>query len=238
MASRRGYLSQAELAQYADITILDSTEADDQISQAEEIIDAYVGFQEKFISQVYHGVATSGGASTLVDTSSDTPLTTGNINDFFTRCCVEIIGGTGAGQRRIITAYNATTQTLTVDAAWATNPDSTSAYKIFQLGKFPRRTPADWWFDSTGQKYYKSIPEAVIRAVAAQLEFMINQGAAFFASDSSDYQSETIGNYSYSKGAGSANAAASVKLIAPKAKALLKGIKNSTGRLVADQTTY
>lgn len=43
---------------------------------------------------------------------------------------IVIYAGTGAGQSRVITAYNNTSKTVTVDT-WTTNPDSTSAYAIF-----------------------------------------------------------------------------------------------------------
>jgi hypothetical protein len=44
--SVRGYLSKDDLEQLANINITDDTEADDVISQAEEIVDEYVGFHQ------------------------------------------------------------------------------------------------------------------------------------------------------------------------------------------------
>jgi len=69
--SRRGYLSQDELKQFANITIVDPTEADDVISQAEEILDAYIRRSDKFLVGDYRGIATDGTTTTLIDTSSD-----------------------------------------------------------------------------------------------------------------------------------------------------------------------
>lgn len=43
---------------------------------------------------------------------------------------ISILEGTGAGQSRIITAYNGTTKVATVNRNWTTNPDSTSKYSI------------------------------------------------------------------------------------------------------------
>lgn len=43
---------------------------------------------------------------------------------------IEIIEGTGAGQSRLITAYNGTTKVASVDRNWTTNPDTTSVYAI------------------------------------------------------------------------------------------------------------
>ncbi len=71
IASRRGYVTQAELATLADITITDATEADDRISQAEELIDAYVGYIDPFDPITHFGEVTSSTATILSDTSGD-----------------------------------------------------------------------------------------------------------------------------------------------------------------------
>lgn len=67
------------------------------------------------------GTATSGGATTLVDTGQ--AWTT----DEYSEGIVVITSGTGAGQSRSVTSN--TSNTLTVPA-WTTNPDSTSTYKV------------------------------------------------------------------------------------------------------------
>lgn len=229
MASRRQYLTIEELEEFADITVTDATEAYDQISQAEEIIDAYVGFQQKAVPTTIHGQVSSATANGLIDVHGNTSLY--RDLDWYKGCEVEIIGGTGAGQRRTISASDKEARSITVSQNWTTQPDSTSVFRIYQLGKFPRQK--DVYTTTDPVRYYRSIPEAVRRATAAQVEYIINQGAAFFSSDSSDKDSESIGNYSYSKGTGSGGGqSARVKMTAPKARALLRGIKNSTGRLV------
>lgn len=68
------------------------------------------------------GTATSGGATTLSDTSK-----AWSVNAHANKV-VTIVAGTGSGQTRII-ASNTSTQ-LTVSAAWDTNPDATSQYEI------------------------------------------------------------------------------------------------------------
>lgn len=69
-----------------------------------------------------NGTATSSGATTLVDT---TKIWTPNI---YRGVRVRIISGTGINQVRTISSN--TIDTLTVDSAWATNPDNTSEYTI------------------------------------------------------------------------------------------------------------
>ena len=222
--SRRGYLSQGELEQLANITITDTTEADDQINQAEEMIDAYVGPQDNYMKQKVTGTA-SAAASTSI-TLETSQQNTFDI-DYFKLCEIEILGGTGVGQRRKVTA-STKAGVLTVGSDWVTTPDSTSVYKINQLGKFPRRKDVETYTSGPNTTYFKVIPEAVKRAVAAQVGYVVEMGDAFFAGDKSDMESESIGDYSYSKGQGAASV---YKLISPKAKILLKGLVNRTGSI-------
>ncbi len=226
MASRRGYLTQAELIQYANIEILDSTEADDRISQAEEMIDTFVGHQEKAIYYPLHGRAVGGGASSIT-------LEVNQQNmyeiDYFKYCEIEIIGGIGLGQIRTISANVKASGLVSVSVPWDTTPDATSMYKIYQLGKFPRECDSRFYSTSEPYQYIKSIPEAIRRATAAQVEYLISMGDDFFSSNKSGFTGESIGDYSYQK---NSNVAGGIsELIAPKAKALLKGIKNITGEI-------
>lgn len=223
--SRRGYLSQDELEQIANITITDTDEADDVISQAEELIDAYVGPQDKDIEEDIIGLAAAVTTNTI--TLETSQQNTYDI-DYFKLCEIELLGGTGAGQRRKITG-STRPGVLTIDSAWTTTPDTTSFYKISQIGKFPRDCDVETYTNGVNTTYYKSIPEAVKRAVAAQIEYIIEMGDSFFRSDKSEMQSESIGDYSYTKGGGSISAIN--KLICPKAKVLLRGITNRTGSI-------
>lgn len=224
MASRRQYLTQTELSQYADITITNAAEADDQITQAEEMVDAFVGFQDRAVGEEYKGRVSSASANTFgLELQRQANTFQGN---YFIYCEVEIFAGTGTGQRRTITG-STYAGIVTISSNWDTNPDTTSYYRIYQLGKFPRCQ--DEYFDGlvVPQIYTRSIPEAVRRAVAAQVEYMINMGPGFFASDSTMKQMERIGDYMYNKGTGLLSG--STELIAPKAKQLLKGIINRKG---------
>ena len=226
-SSRRHYLSQTELQQYADISITNSDEADDKISQAEELIDNYVGFQDSFLKNEITGRCSSAGGSNTLILKADQK----NVyqNDYFKLCEIEIIGGTGEGQRRKISASVYASGQITVDENWATNPDTTSFYRIYQLGRFPRREDVKYYTDETPYQYYKTIPEAIKRAIAAQVEFFVNMGDKYFASDKVMKQSESISRYSYSKAEGKVGINS---LIAPKAKMLLREVLNRVGELV------
>lgn len=233
MSSRRNYLSQTELAEYADIIIEDTAEADDRITQAEEIIDAYVGTQDQFIEVNYNrtGLVTSATTNTLVDTSLYSALNKLD-DDYFERCEVEIVKGTGSGQIRSIASSSKADGSITVVNNWTTAPDATSYYVIRQLAKFPRKK--DVFFYSPTKRYSKQVPDAVKRATAAQVQYMITQGDEFFAGDSTLKQAEQIGKYSYSMGNGSI---AADRVIAPKAKLYLRGFANRTGVLMSENPT-
>ena len=75
------------------------------------------------------GTAQAGGATsiTLAAAASAT-------NELYDRCIVQIIGGTGAGQIALITAYNGGTKVATTAPGWATQPDVTSIYVVRPVG--------------------------------------------------------------------------------------------------------
>ncbi len=223
--SRRGYLSQDELEQFADINITDAQEADDRISQAEDLIDSFIGPQNKFMSEEILGRVASATSTTVTLQSNQQNVYEA---DYFKLCEIEIVAGTGVGDRRKITA-STKAGVLTVDTAWDTTPDTTSLYKIYQLGKFPRLRDAQLFSESEPTTYFKAIPEPIKRAVAAQVAYAIEMGDSFFAGDDSDKTSESIGDYSYTRAEGAAGVA---KLIAPQAKLLLRGYTNRTGQIV------
>lgn len=223
--SRRGYLSQAELEQFANIQVEITEEADDVISQAEEIIDSFVGYQEKFFGSELKGLAVGGSTTTI---SLETEHQNVYQKNYFQGCEVEIIGGTGAGQRRTISSSTYAGQ-ITVSEAFDTAPTVGSFYRIYQLGKFPRVQDVEYYTKSEPYTYYKAIPENVKRAVAAQVEFIVEMGNSYFNSDKTRKQSESLGDYSYSYGNGGQEID---NIIAPKAKMLIRGYKRRIGELL------
>lgn len=78
------------------------------------------------------GVAQAGGAVVVTLRSGASA-----VDDFYNNGFISIIGGTGAGQTRQITDYVGSTKQATVDAAWATQPDSTSVYVIEPGSQLP-----------------------------------------------------------------------------------------------------
>lgn len=74
------------------------------------------------------GLATAGSANTMTLEAAQSSAVT----DYYINQSIYIPSGTGAGQRRRISAYNGTTKVATVSSNWATNPDATSAYMIYE----------------------------------------------------------------------------------------------------------
>jgi hypothetical protein len=86
------------------------------------------------------GSVTSATSTTLVDDDSSYPQPPASPNSFWATdqwdgFFVTITGGTGAGQMRQITGN--TSDTLTVDPAWNSTPDGTSAYAIHKVRTLP-----------------------------------------------------------------------------------------------------
>jgi hypothetical protein len=82
----------------------------------------------------FGGTATAGGA-----TSVTLPSPASTVADFYKGLEVSIVGGTGAGQSAIITAYS-TGRVATVSKAWATNPDNTSVVEVRDIAGPPLDT--------------------------------------------------------------------------------------------------
>lgn len=67
--------------------------------------------------------AQAGASTTITLAAGETSVT-----DFYKRMIIVIIGGTGVGQARYVSAYNGTSKVATVTNAWSTNPANDSVY--------------------------------------------------------------------------------------------------------------
>lgn len=222
--TRRKYATLADVSAY-DSTLTGVTLED--VSQAEEFIDSYVGPQNMCVCDTIYGRVSSATANSIT-LETNRHINTFQ-NNYFTFCVVEIMDGTGAGQLRTIKS-STLAGVVTVDDAFDTTPDSTSHYQIYQLSKFPR-CDKDMYYDGlvSPTTYVKNIPEPVQKAVCAQVQFMKTEGANFFNSNATDFEGERIGNYQYTRGVNTSNMA---PLIAPRAKMLLRGYVNRKGIMI------
>jgi hypothetical protein len=71
------------------------------------------------------GTATSATTSTLLDTAKRKET-----DDYWKGGTIEIMAGTGVGQKRDITGFTSSTSTITVTPNFTTTPDSTSVYRV------------------------------------------------------------------------------------------------------------
>lgn len=212
----RRYLTTANLNELTTPTL-------EQVKLAEELIDSYVAFIGKHVRPTYDGIATSGTTTKLIDTSNDSHLSFGD--DYFNYCVLEILTGTNEGEIRSIISSNRDEKSVTVSEAFDDPIDNTSVYRIYQLGKFPRAKDVHIETDT----YYKSIPRIVREAVMAQVDYIQSLGIEYFTGDKSDVVSESIDDYSYQLGGSNGTKDSQIRLIAPKARALLRGIRSRKG---------
>lgn len=70
------------------------------------------------------GTATAGAAGSITDTKRK------ESDDYWKGGIVEIMSGTGNGQKRDVTGFTQSTGALTVTPNWTTNPDTTSIYRL------------------------------------------------------------------------------------------------------------
>lgn len=77
----------------------------------------------KYIPRCLMGDAQGGDANTItLSTNADYR------DDYYNNVKIQIVGGTGAGQRRTITDYDGNTKVATVDSNWTIIPDATSIF--------------------------------------------------------------------------------------------------------------
>lgn len=76
------------------------------------------------VTKQAQGTATAGAAATLTDTGRK------EADDFWTGGTIEILSGTGVGQRRDVTDFVSSTGVVSISPNWITNPDTTSIYVV------------------------------------------------------------------------------------------------------------
>lgn len=227
----RNYITIAQLQSLASINVINNSEALRRIDRAETAIDDYLGYQPQSICEDFRGNVSAVTGKEVIDTNPASQLHI--IDGWFSHGVIEIIDGAGAGQIRYITDSSYDNRSVTVADDFDTPLDTTSFYRIYQIAKFPRAQ--DVYSRQDGRRFYKAIPDPIKRAVAAQIEFMIQQGDAYFVGNQADISSEHIDNYSYSKV--TAGQSPTVSALAPRARTLLRGYKNSMGTLQAENNT-
>lgn len=207
------------------------------LTLAEQLIDAYVGYQEKYLPGQIQGEITSLLADeVIVDESPTSVLNQPGIVDRYKNCIIEWLSGQRAGDTDVIRASDGDSSSVTYTGNTSQAIAVGDIFRIWQPLKFPRRQDVIVR-STTLSTIYKTIPDAVKQAVYAQVEFIIEQGDDYFTGLDSEVESENIMSYGYSRGSNSGQSAA-VKMVSPKARVLLRGIKNIKGQLHPENKTW
>ncbi len=98
-------------------------------SVVKEIVDSVAAGQE---TTLRIGTAQDGGANTITLDSGAS-----SVDDQYQNAIITLTEGTGAPQTAIISSYDGTTKVATVTDSWAIEPDATTVFKIFPMGKVP-----------------------------------------------------------------------------------------------------
>jgi hypothetical protein len=81
------------------------------------------------------GTATAGAAGSITLDASASAT-----NDFYNNQIIQLIGGTGSGQSKIISDYDGSSKVATVNDNWATQPSTDSVFVIRAFGSVPGAT--------------------------------------------------------------------------------------------------
>lgn len=82
-----------------------------------------------YLESATPATAQGGSSNTITLTAGESA-----VNGFYVGAIVKLVGLTGQGQARVITAYVGSTKVATVAPAWATAPDNTTTYNLFAGG--------------------------------------------------------------------------------------------------------
>lgn len=118
------------------------------------VIMKVAGFAETVLDTAETGTAQAGDTDSITLAASGPSAT----DDAYLGMPIQITGGTGSGQKGIITAYDGTTKVATVHPPWlTTTPDATSTYAIPKCVRYqktstslPTATVYNWAHRSDG----------------------------------------------------------------------------------------
>lgn len=237
--SRFNYIGTSGLA--AEIPtmsgVTDHALAAEFITDAERMIDVYVGPSQPFYSDLTGTLdaALPSGQLTLSGSSfgNRRPNYWAVGGHYLT--ITDVPGApTSAliGTKRLIIA--STSGTVTLATGYSEDVPSGTAYYTHQESRFPRWNDSDPWGSPT-------LPDEVAKATAWQVEFGIAEGSESYGlgedsvvvgSDGAVVSRNYGSGYSESRATqGAGSKAGLAALIAPKARAILRSLMNSTGWL-------
>lgn len=228
MASEYQYLTASEYAQY-DLSVsgvTNTTLAEQHISYAEKLVDAYCGAWPQFYSEPTGEASAVSGATVTADIFQSQAYGYWAVGGLY----LYVYEGGGVGQERLITGSTTDTGQVTL-LSGITGLAASSKFILRQHSTFPRYKDVD-------AANIPFIPRQVKMAVAAQVSFGTqkgSEGAGMWHSDPvlnerAALTSEAYGSgYTYSRDARMVQGAA--QYIAPQAAMHLRGFIWRLGRL-------
>ncbi len=136
---------------------------------------SFIVFSDRGEGHVNEGRAQAATANTLQLNSFAS-----SVDDFYIGQTLLVFSGTGAGQARVITDYNGSTKTATVDRNWQTTPDSASGYIIW-----PQVSHGDYVVNNINDILTTQMTESYaadgVAPTLAQAIFLIQQKLGDFA---------------------------------------------------------
>lgn len=124
------------------------------------------------LSQTLNAAAETGTAQSATATTIVLRAALAVADDVFNGMVIRITAGTGVGQRRMITDYVGATDTATINKAWDTNPDATSAYSIDAAAFY---APVSSGFESATIYFYKDGVLHEMNGARGTVSFGINR---------------------------------------------------------------
>ena len=231
--SEFNYILPSELAAYIHTMsgVTDEALAAKFITDAERVIDAYVGGGPRFYPELTGNPSftVASGVTTLPSSifGSRRP-------NYWAKggVYIEILNSADAsniGARRLVVASSV--ESVTLDTGFDTELTAAAQFVFIQDSQFPRL----WDSNILGDPH---MPQVLKLAVAAQVEYGIAYGSeAFGLGDSSivddesgNVQSRTYGS-GYSESRDTRRTEGLARWIAPRARVLLRALLNSTGAI-------
>lgn len=230
--SELNYLQPTQLAQFVHsmASVTDEELAAKFISDAERMVDAYMGPAPKF-----YGRLTLDLTANL--TSGNTALSTSTVGErrpnYWAKggVYVRVTDGPAAaiGEERLVVGSD--DEQLTLVSGFSVDlPSASAKLELYQRSVFPRF----WDVDAQGDPF---LPDVLPRAVAWQVEYGVHYGSAEFGLGDSGITAEPGGVQSRSYGGGysetrdTSQSSGLAVWLAPKTRAVLRRLLNSTGRL-------
>jgi hypothetical protein len=127
-----------------------------------------------------YGIVENGTLQSATSSTAVLRSATSIADDLINNAQLEITGGTGAGQQRVITDWVSSTDTATVSPNWTTTPDNTSTYIVRAMapaptaaGSLPSVNVGEWLGTTVATPSVAGVPEVDVTHAAGSAQASI-----------------------------------------------------------------